>query len=784
MKLIAIFVILIPCILSANDAYMLYDDSEVAIIEISVAPEDLVWIYENVNSDSLHEATVHFTNALIDETIEQVGFRLRGNTSRDAQKKSFKLSFNSFVPGRQFYDVEKLNLNGEHNDPSIIRSKLCWDHYQKTSMVATQAAHCAVFINDEYFGLYISVEHIDEEFLENHYDDDSGNLWKCLWPADLTYQGPDPEDYHPYVGDARPYELKTNIDEYDYAKLAKLIDIINNTLAVDFPDSLERVLVVPEVLQYAAMNVLTGNWDDYWFLMNNFYLYHEPAIDRIHWIPFDNDNSFGIDWFSTDWTQVDPYSYANIEETQGNDPGPRPLMENIMDNAQYRNLYTHFIQFFQDNFYALDLWESRLDSLKDMITPWAEADTYRQLDYGFTIPDFHQSYSPNPWSQQHVKNGLKEFIILRNTSLLNQLVWEDVPPIIYDIEYSPRFPGPSDSIYITAAAFSHAGLAELTIAFHPGDLAVVESYPMTFEPLESSTIVEEADRWVGVIPPMGDFGYGRFQIGAEDLNGQSMIFPRSDFVYLEVPASAESPLVINEFLTQNDNVNTDENGEYDDWVEIFNPDEEDINLSGLYLTDDPSNLTKWQFPFAGVMLAAGEYLLVWCDEDQEQPGLHANFKLSASGEYIALVASDGMSIIDGMYFGEQQPDVSYGRFPNGSDSWSFFAEPTPGAANTTSGIEPTPVAPETFKLHNFPNPFNAETTIRFNLPWNGTVSVSVFDLSGRLVSELFHGMSQKGEYEIAWNARDSSGQPVSTGIYLYQIQIKGYRKTQKMLLLK
>ena len=75
-----------------------------------------------------------------------------------------------------------------------------------------------LYINEEYYGLYVSVEHIDDSFIDRNYADDSGNLWKCIWPADLTYRGDDEENYHPYWGDDRPYELKTNKEIYDYSK--------------------------------------------------------------------------------------------------------------------------------------------------------------------------------------------------------------------------------------------------------------------------------------------------------------------------------------------------------------------------------------------------------------------------------------------------------------------------------------------------------------------------------------------------------------------------------------
>ena len=345
-------------VLSQDDSWKLFDDSEVDELYITIDSARLDWSYENVYSDSLHPSTVRYVSEWFDETMDSVGFRLRGNTSRVAAKKSFKLDINHFEQGRSFHGVEKLNLNGENNDPSIIRSKICWDLYHDLGMKTSRSTHVAVYINDEFYGLYISIEHIDDEFLEKNFSDDSGNLWKCIWPADLTYRGDDPEDYHPYYDDERPYNLKTNKDTYDFSQLARLIGIINQTPDAEFADSLEAVLDVAGVLKYFAVNVLTGGWDDYWFLRNNYYLYHHPSENRFHWIPYDYDNTLGIDWFEIDWTDTDPFNFPVI------DGDGRPLAERLMEHDEYRDLYAHFINFISTNIFELSHWENRLDNLK------------------------------------------------------------------------------------------------------------------------------------------------------------------------------------------------------------------------------------------------------------------------------------------------------------------------------------------------------------------------------------------------------------------------------------
>ena len=759
-------------------AGLLYDDSEVAIVNIYINPDVLEWVMDpaNVTSNMHHPATVHFKNTHIDETIDSVGFRLRGNTSRHAQKKSFKLSFNTYVPGRQFYDVDKINLNGEHNDPSIIRSKLCWDLFQTIGLTASRAAHAAVYINDEYYGLYVSVEHIDDEFLKNHYNDPSGNLWKCLYPADLTYRGDDPSNYHPYFEDVRPYELKTNRDEYDYGPLARLIKVINQTPDEQFADSLQEVIHIPQVLKYLAVNILTGSWDDYWALMNNYYLYHEPSADIFHFIPYDYDNTFGIDWFNIDWASIDPYTFGRVVD------GPRPLATRIMANNRLRNLYTHFLKFYREQVYLLYHWESRLDSLRDLITPWAIIDTYAGKDYGFTFYDFQRSYTNEEYANQHVKYGIKQFVNLRTNYLLGQMKWVESGPSVYAVDWHPRHPAADDSIYVTVSAFSQVGLQDVRIQLHPGSLTVIEEYPLRFQPVPGSKRVEEADRWQGVIPPLADVAFGQFEILATDKQGRTHLYPGTKRFYIEVVQPLGQGPLINEFMARNATTIADDRGQYDDWLEIYNPTQQSVDLSLLYLTDKLNNLTRWRFPARDVILGPGEFLLVWCDGDTNQSGLHTNFKLDGDGEFIALVDRDGVSILDSVSFAAQQFDISMGRYPDGSGDWRLMS-PTPLQPNlATSLAEET--LPETFDLLVYPNPFNPLTTISYTLPEAGAVELSIYNYLGQKVATLYSGQQPAGTHRIVWDGSADNTVAVSAGLYICRLQAGKYEVSRKVILLK
>ena len=104
--------------------------------------------------------------------------------------------------------------------------------------------------------------------------------------------------------------------------------------------------------------------------------------------------------------------------------------------------------------------------------------------------------------------------------------------------------------------------------------------------------------------------------------------------------------VISEFLAANTKTLADNDGNFSDWIEIFNPDATPVSLAGWYLTDSATNKTKWQFP--AVTLPAGGYLIVWASNqnrrDPTKP-LHTNFTLDADGSYLALNKPDGTIVV-------------------------------------------------------------------------------------------------------------------------------------------
>ena len=144
------------------------------------------------------------------------------------------------------------------------------------------------------------------------------------------------------------------------------------------------------------------------------------------------------------------------------------------------------------------------------------------------------------------------------------------------------------------------------------------------------------------------------------------------------------PLAINELMASNSSSIPDPQGEYDDWIEIYNYGPDAIDVGGMYLTDNMTIPNKWRIPgnnTAVTTIPAGGYLLIWADNETAEMGLHASFKLSAGGEEIGLFDGDGITLIDSIVFPDQTTDISFGRYPDGNDNRRFFGVPSPGTQN-------------------------------------------------------------------------------------------------------
>ncbi|MFA5669707.1 MAG: CotH kinase family protein [Balneolaceae bacterium] len=747
-----------------------FDDNSLPTVNITINPDSLNFILDGNNRDSDHEfmATFSFTRNGNTETVDSVGFRLRGNTSRDSQKKSYKVSFNTFIKGNTFYGLDKLNLNGEHNDPTILRAKLSWDIFEEADVVAPRAAHTKLYINNEYYGLYINVEHIDDKFVTDRFGSDAGNLYKALYPADLTYHDSNPETYQNLSSNGRPYyELKTNKKSPDFSDLANLIKFLDTASDERIKNEIEDYINLDGVLRWMAIDILTGNWDNYWYNKNNYYLYFEPKSNRFEFIPYDYDNTFGIDFVGKNWGTRDVNNWGANES--------RPLTDRILAIPEFKNRLHFYINDFITSFFNETTLSYEIDRLYTLTKDAAILDTYRVLDYDYTISQYHASFTNSIGG--HVKYGLKPYITTRANSATNQIDLQNIAPIFRSVHFSTNYNGQEKNLVITASVLDEDSALNVKALFlnNGNEISLLDNGI-------GADVKANDGIYTGTYNLSGFAGNLDFYLTATDGSSSSSRYPAKPNKLLSASIrNITSGIVINEFMASNKKTIADETGEFVDYIEVFN-NGSTLSLDGYYLTDNFQKPDKWAFP--DTVLGSGEAMLIWADSDTTKGANHASFGLSKAGEEIAIFRKNQNEfvLIDSVSFGPQESDQAYGRLPNGKGSFQILGAPSPGMANDISinSKKEEKAQPKSIELkQNYPNPFNPDTSIPFRVEAASKIRLEVYSIAGQFIQTLTNQVYPVGEHEIKFNASN-----FSSGVYLYTLSSKNTSLTKKLVLIK
>ena len=264
---------------------------------------------------------------------------------------------------------------------------------------------------------------------------------------------------------------------------------------------------------------------------------------------------------------------------------------------------------------------------------------------------------------------------------------------VYQVDQTPTcragrrdidLPTGSDTVTIGVDAFDSENLLGVELFVDAG--GGFQSQPMFDDGLHGDGAA--GDSVFGAqIPPHASGTVVRYYAKATDDIGQTDTWPGSaPAEYRAYTVDHTLPdLRINEILALNQTGITDEYGQREDWIEIHNRGNQPVPIGGMYLTDDPDRTHLWALPeFA---LGAGEYLIVWTDDDQAQGAFHAGFKLASAGEYVGLYDSEdgGNVLISGTQFGPVGPDTPFGLPHQDAGMYEYLDLATPGAGNGAAG---------------------------------------------------------------------------------------------------
>lgn len=235
-------------------------------------------------------------------------------------------------------------------------------------------------------------------------------------------------------------------------------------------------------------------------------------------------------------------------------------------------------------------------------------------------------------------------------------------------------------------------------------------------------------------------------------------------IFMEAQAQT---IVINEFLAANDSTTVwvDENGEHDDWVELYNLTDQAVDLTGYYLSDSKVDFLKWQIP-AGISIAANGYLIIWADDDDLQGDLHTNFKLNKAGDELTL-SSPTEEVLDSITFGSQEANISLARIPNGTGDFTERA-PTFNENNESSASAKVFIN----QLQVYPNPTEGQILIESDLSFQ---SIQVFDMLGNPVFQKSLNTTHSSKTSINLDK-------LTAGFYIIELKSRDKTFVEKVFL--
>jgi len=223
-------------------------------------------------------------------------------------------------------------------------------------------------------------------------------------------------------------------------------------------------------------------------------------------------------------------------------------------------------------------------------------------------------------------------------------------------------------------------------------------------------------------------------------------------------------LYINELSGADQMEYPDEYGEYDDWIELYNANDAELNFGALYLTDDlddPAKMRVRQNSPDSTSIAALGYKILFADGTPEQGILHMDFRISAKGEELGLVQLVGLDtvILDQVVFDNLYAHTSYSRITDGNMLWRHQA-PTPGYSNRYSSLDPQEEKPLTV----YPNPADDIIHIRLNQFKGGELDLRILNLKGQVE------IMETGLYLQSGNEISMDISSLLPGIYLLELK--------------
>ena len=610
----------------------------------------------------------------------EVGVRFRGTSSYftvESAKKSFNVAIDYGDDNQRLYSYKTLNLLNGHVDPSFLREVL-YNRIARDYIPAMKTNFVKLVINGESWGVYINLQQYNKDFLDEQFGTRDGVRWK-VGPGGgaLTYPGDDTAAYQ------RTYQLRTANVENPWEDLMALCEMLDaKTSDAKLETDLPAIFNVDRALwQLAVSNVFMDD-DSYIHKGGDFSIYQD-VNERFHLISHDNNETFrfagerrggggpggrggpgGWSWGELIVGTLSPTTHAENPM--------RPVISRLLGIPKWKARYIAHVRTVVDEWLDWEVLEPVIKEYHAIIDSEVQKDDKKLYDYS----RFEESVDGDGGGRTP---SFKRYVTQRREILLNHSELNKLTPKIVSVS-TPENPTSNQPVEITAK-LDNTVAADSVLLYYGTDRHAV------FKRIEMS---RNRDKFIGSVPafPAGTTVYYYVEASAVKTHGTTTFSPaRAEFgaahYRVTAPRAKEAAVVINELMAVNTDSIVDPQGDHEDWLELHNITDKPVLLTGMYLTDKIDNLTKWEFP-ENTRIPPRGYLIVWLDEDgKAEEGLHANFKLSRSGETVMLVDTDARKnqVIDTITFGLQEKDTAIGRLPNAIGTFQVV-KMTPGKQNS------------------------------------------------------------------------------------------------------
>jgi hypothetical protein len=707
-------------------------DHDLPVLSISTDPENL-WdpdsgIYVNYDEDWERPCGFEYFDSSGSQQFNiNAGIKIFGGTSRARPQKSFSIYARErygdgeihyrLLPGRDNEIYKSFLLRNGANDWSgdwrgtMFRDALIHTIPENMMDLDYQSYQPAViYLNGEYWGILNIRDKHNEDYCEVLYgvDRDSVDIIK----HNEVVAG----DSVLYIEMMNFLENNDLYSEEKYHEASAMIDI-------------------EEFINYMIVEIYSCNID---WPANNHRLWRSRIGDgKWRWMLFDTEFGFnGFQWapvttnMFTKALDPDIEDYVNKGQKA---PWATRVFIKLTQNEEFVN---RFVSAYLSHVYTT-YYPERVVRIIDSLRNNLVSEMPRHIEKWGNEGGI---YSMSVWEQN--VQGMRDFAY-------------DRPQ--YAIRHLKQTFGLADSDKLT-----------LTLKSDEGGCILLNNIPLERNPFIAEFYKDLPVKLNIMTDP--DFKFIKWQINDStiDYSRQMDVILGGDITITAVIEKTDiiSDLRINEFLPGNSGSIRDNYGERDDWIELYNASQESVDIGGLYITDELANPGLWKIPEShpdSTTIQAGDFLILWADDQPEQGILHIGLKINKDGEELGLFQEfeEEMILLDSVSFPSLVSDHSFARYPDATGDWIIFDTPTPGEYNFYLGAEILREKFTSFEI--YPNPFSEEIHLNMISGYQGMIQVRIYNLSGQ---DVYSATFRKEEGNIHKTIQLEN---CTSGIYILNI---------------